>query len=351
MISIKKIAKKDLYTLSSSDSVGSAVELKEKRGVDYLLVEEEGEIKGVVTSHELVGYPSSRLLIDCKIKPIATIAEETWLNEALKVSEEKEVNFLVILNREGSPIGVINKEIIISFLYQEVKKSNKEKKKQITERKRAEEALRESEQNFSDLVKNSPDGILIADEKGAHLFANQRAAEITGYSVDELQNITIKEMTLPEELDMYSERYRKRIMGEPVPRQYERLIVRKDGTTVLTELTTTTTVWKGKVCDMATIRDITERIQAEDELKESEERFRTMFELSPYSTVYTDLEGKILVYNQQFVEIHALKKVMRRRLAETYRSSSLRKNGHCYFPLLRKRSKRENFRDQLSIQC
>ena len=76
-ISIKEIMKKDFSKLSSSDSVESAVELIEKRGVDYLLVEEEGEIKGGVTSHELVGYPSSRLLVDCRIKPIATMSEET----------------------------------------------------------------------------------------------------------------------------------------------------------------------------------------------------------------------------------------------------------------------------------
>ena len=151
---------------------------------------------------------------------------------------------------------------------------------EIAARKRAEEALRESEQNFRDLVDNAPDGIIIADEKGAHLFANRRAAEITGYSVDELQNITIREMTLPEELDMYRERYRERIEGKPVPRQYERLIVRKDGTTVLTELTTTTTIWKGKACGMAIVRDITERKRAEEALRESEERYRTISELT-----------------------------------------------------------------------
>ncbi|MHC4424724.1 MAG: sensor histidine kinase [Planctomycetota bacterium] len=52
----------------------------------------------------------------------------------------------------------------------------------------------------------------------------------------------------------------------------------------------------------------TERKQAEEELKVSEEKFRTMFELSPYSTVLSDLEGNIMACNQQFAKMHATKK-------------------------------------------
>lgn len=144
MISIKEIMKKDFCKLSSSDSVGSAVKVMDKRKVDYVLIEEKGEIKGVITSHELMGYPSSRLILDCVIKPVAFISEKILLDEALKVLEEKKVSFLVILNKEGTLIGVINQEIIISFLYQQLKKSNQEKEKDITELKEAEEKLKKS---------------------------------------------------------------------------------------------------------------------------------------------------------------------------------------------------------------
>jgi len=143
MISIKEIMKKDFCKLSSSDSVGSAVKVMDKTKVDYVLIEEKGEIKGVITSHELMGYPSSRLILDCVIKPVAFISEKILLDEALKVLEEKKVSFLVILNKEGTLIGVINQEIIISFLYQ-LKKSNQEKEKYITELKEAEEKLKKS---------------------------------------------------------------------------------------------------------------------------------------------------------------------------------------------------------------
>ena len=127
MILIKKIMKRDFSKLSPSDSVKSAVELIEKTGIEYLLIEGGGQIKGVVASQGLLGYPSSRLIIDCKIEPIGIILEETLLNEALKILEEKRVGFLAILNKEKVPVGVINREIIVSFLYQELKKSDKER--------------------------------------------------------------------------------------------------------------------------------------------------------------------------------------------------------------------------------
>ncbi len=135
----------------------------------------------------------------------------------------------------------------------------------ITRRVLIEGVLQESMRNFRDLVENSPDGIIIADQEGHHLFVNRRAAELTGYSVDELLNITIQEMTHPDELAKYQEMYEKRIKGEPVPDRYERLVLRKDGTLLPTELTTTKTLWQGKPAGMATIRDISERRQAEAE--------------------------------------------------------------------------------------
>ena len=158
MLPIKKIMKKGVPRLSSSGSVGAAVNVMEKTNVDYLLIEEEGEIKGIVTSRELVGYPSSRLTLDCTIQPIATIAEEALPNEALKALEEKAVTFLLVLSKEGKPVGVINQEIIVNSLFQQLEKLNKEKdkyitefKREIAERKQAEEQLRKAYRELSDM--------------------------------------------------------------------------------------------------------------------------------------------------------------------------------------------------------
>lgn len=141
---------KDFCILYSSQSVGKAVEVLEKMNVDYLLVEEEGKIKGIVTSRELAGYPSSRLILDCIIQPIGTISEEASLDEALKALEEEKVSFLLVLNKEGEPTRVITQEMIIDSLFQKVKKLNEEKDKYITELKRSEKQLKGAYKELSD---------------------------------------------------------------------------------------------------------------------------------------------------------------------------------------------------------
>jgi len=145
----KKLGK-DFCILYSSQSVGKAVEVLEKMNVDYLLVEEEGKIKGIVTSRELAGHSSSRLILDCVIQPIGTISEEASLDEALKALEEEKVSFLLVLNKEGEPTRVITQEMIIDSLFQKVKKLNEEKDKYITESKRSEKQLKRAYKELSD---------------------------------------------------------------------------------------------------------------------------------------------------------------------------------------------------------
>jgi PAS domain S-box-containing protein len=197
----------------------------------------------------------------------------------------------------------------------------------ITERKRTEEALLESENNFRALAENVNDGILIAIDDGAHIFANQRASEITGYTTSELLSATIKDLAHPDEFDRIIEIYKKIISGKPFPRQYETMIINKDGEVVPVEVSSAKTVWQGKSADIVSIRDITKRQQmdralqeAHDELeqrveertvelfetnehlKESEKRFRQLAE-GTFEAVVLHEEGVILEANEQFYEM------------------------------------------------
>ena len=165
------------------------------------------------------------------------------------------------------------------------------------ERKRAE-ALRESEENFRSLAENAFDGIAIAAGEGAHVYANEQLAQLTGYSVAELLKTTIKDLVHPDEFNKIMERYRKRLEGKPAPRQYETIIVRKDGRSVPIELAAAKTVWQGKPADMVFARDITERKRAEEALRENEARLRDLFDEAPVGYHELDFAGRIVRVNR-----------------------------------------------------
>jgi len=241
--------KTDFSKLSSSESVGSAVKVMEKTNADYSVVEEEGKIKGVVTSRELVGYPFSRLLLDCAIQPLGTITEEALADEALRVLEGGKASFLVVSNAEGIPIGITNRETIIDSLFQELEKLNREKDKYIAELKQAEEALETSKASFRNIVERSSDGIIVVDQGGIVRFVNSASEAIFQRRAEELIG---------------------ELFGFPVAAETaaELDIVRKGGEIGTGEMRAVETEWEGKLAYLATVHDITERKRAEEELRE-----------------------------------------------------------------------------------
>jgi PAS domain S-box-containing protein len=134
-------------------------------------------------------------------------------------------------------------------------------------RERAEEALRESEGSFRAMADNANDGIMIAAGKGAHVYANRRMAEITGYSIAELLKTTISDLVHPDQLREVVERFQRRLEGKPAPSQYEIVFVRKDGESVPLEMTSAKTVWRGQPAAIVVLRDLTGRKRAEEKIE------------------------------------------------------------------------------------
>jgi len=213
--------------------------------IDYSLIEEEGEIMGVVTSRELVGYPSSRLILDCVIQPIATITEEALADKALRVLEREKVSFLVVLKNKHIPVGVVNREIIISSLFRELKELNREKDKYIRDLKNAEAALKTSRTNFHNIVERSADGIVVTNQEGVVLFVNK---------------------TLESILRRKSEELVGELFGFPVisGEAAEIDIIRKSGEPGVGEMRVVKTEWEGEPAHLVSLYDITERHQARE---------------------------------------------------------------------------------------
>jgi len=264
MIPIRSIMKKDFSKLSSSESVGAAVKVMEKTGVDYLLVE-EGEIRGIVTSRQLVGYPLSRLLLDCAIQPVSTITEGALADEALRVLEGGKTSFLVVLNGKGISVGITNRETIIDSLFQELEKLNREKDKYIAELRQAEEALRISKESFNNIVNRNVDGVLIIDRKGIVHFVNPAAEALFGRKTDEL----LGEMFgLPV------------VVGDVS----EIDTIHASGKLGVAEMRVIETEWEGESAYLASVRDITERKQAQQAQERLSQQLQTQVsELEAFS--------------------------------------------------------------------
>jgi PAS domain S-box-containing protein len=169
--------------------------------------------------------------------------------------------------------------------------------KEQMEWKRSKETLIESEQNFRAISENANDGILIAAGEGLHVFANERAAEITGYNVSELLETTIKDLAHPDDFDEIIERYRNIVEGMPFSRQYETRLIRKDGKAIPVEVASAKTAWRGQPADIVIFRDITERKEAEAALRESEARLRTVIESLPFDFFLIDQTGRYVMQN------------------------------------------------------
>jgi PAS domain S-box-containing protein len=148
----------------------------------------------------------------------------------------------------------------------------------IRRQKEAVEALRASEENFRALAENASEGILIATRAGEHVYANARAAELTGYSIAELLRLNMRQLAHPDETERLTRIFRRRLETGTGPRSYPTRIVRKDGREVHVEVTGALTDWHGQPADIVMIRDITRRQQIELALRESEERYSLVVE-------------------------------------------------------------------------
>ena len=150
----------------------------------------------------------------------------------------------------------------------------------ITERKRAEEALRESENKFRDLVEKSFVGVYLVQDN-IFRYVNARFAEIHGYMIEEMvDKIGILETVLSEDLKRVTDNIRKRSTGELESVQYENRIITKQGVIRNVAIYGARTTYRGKPASIGTLMDITEQKRAEEALRESENKFRDLVEKS-----------------------------------------------------------------------
>jgi len=167
----------------------------------------------------------------------------------------------------------------------------------ITARKSAEDALRESEEKFRDLAEQSPNMILI-QMKSRIVYANRRCGEILGFTREELYSpdFDLFSLAAPGCDGIMAEKYGAYLSGrDPAP--YECAVITKSGGRIDSILSTKRITFGGGTALLVTITDITERKRSEKALRESEEKYRRLFESSPEGVLIFDLEGRLADIN------------------------------------------------------
>lgn len=171
----------------------------------------------------------------------------------------------------------------------------------ITERKRAEDALRESEARTRSIIETALDAVISVDRDGLVTVWNSQAERTFGYSAQEAMGRKLSDLIIPvrsrDAHDAGMERVLQAMDGAPVNRRIELHALHRDGHEFPVEFAMTLTQVAGRPVLTAFIRDITEQKQAEQALRESEERYRMLIDLSP-SGIFVYSGGKTLYVNQ-----------------------------------------------------
>jgi PAS domain S-box-containing protein len=164
----------------------------------------------------------------------------------------------------------------------------------ITDHKRAEKALMESEQRFRLLVEHAADAFYLVDPKGRLVDVNENACKALGYTRDELLTMSVPDFSIAA--DSLKKILEQVVPGQPVTREVVHR--RKDGTSFPVEVRIGAFEMGNAKFRVALARDITKRKRAERALVESEQRFRLLMEHAADAFFLIDTEGRLVDVNE-----------------------------------------------------
>ncbi len=224
--------------------------------------------------------PESRKIIRDKFNAISGEKTDSSFYELKGITREQKVIDLEV------KVNTIlwNNEEVYQGIYRD-----------ITEKKKAEQAMRESEEKFRKLVEKSLVGVYIIQE-GVFKYVNPKLAQIFGYTMDEIINKKSPlDLTYPDDREVVSDNVASRLSGKSESIAYSFRGLRKDGTRIFVDVFGTRSSLGGKPAVIGTLLDTTEKMKAEQALKESEEKYKTIIESASDAIIIVDIKDRTII--------------------------------------------------------
>ncbi len=220
---------------------------------------------------------------------------ETFMHQAAVALQRREAEEALVKARDELEKRVEERTA-------ELEKANEQLRLEIEERKRAEGALRESEQKFRTVSEQSPNMIFI-NRQGNVVYANKVCEEIMGYKRDEYYSTDFDFMSLiaPESKDAVKSAFKRHMDGKDVE-PYEYSLINKEGKRIEAIITTKLMNYEGDRAILGIVTDISERKQMEQALRESEESYRYLVENANDIIYKTDQTGHFTFFNPMAVK-------------------------------------------------
>ena len=169
----------------------------------------------------------------------------------------------------------------------------------ISERKRADEAMQESEKKYRTLFENAGQAIFVV-QGGKLVFSNPAYSRLVGYSSEELKGLLYTDFVHPEERGLIAERHEKRLKGEETPTYYISRIVDRAGQTHWVEISAVFISWEGRPATLDFMSDVTVQKQAEETLRASRQILEGIINTIPVRVFWKDTNLVFLGCNAVF---------------------------------------------------
>ena len=294
-----------VFTLDSDGLILNANHYAERLVGENLLQQKLGDIivdfTGTVKLPDILDEPDRVHLINVKT---AGGLPQTFYFRFLRAGSEVlavgEINSLELETLRKELVSASNE---LSNLSRELHKKNAELLKLNALKNELLGVARASEERYRLVVENADEAIVVAQD-GMFRFVNGKACEITGYSDEELLSRPFLDFIHGDDRSMVMDHHLRRLRGETLAARYPFRLVGKDGSTRWVEIGAALIEWEGRAATLNLLTDITERKRVEEELRVSEERFRTVFELASVGMAQADPDtGRWQRVNHKLCEI------------------------------------------------